>query len=169
MIRKILLGLLLSIGIAQAQTVTPAIPDISNLNCASLTNAAPSCSIDATNGANLTSGNIASARLSGAYSGITGLGTLASGAVPTTLLTGVVQTAQLSGANLTNASLIGGSFVGAKTTTTVVGSLPTCNSASLGTSYIVTDALLPVSLAIVGAGGAVVVRIFCNGTAWIVG
>lgn len=59
--------------------------------CADLSNGAALCS--STDAANLT-GTVASARLSGAYGGITGVGTLASGAVPTTLLTGALQAAQ---------------------------------------------------------------------------
>jgi len=49
-----------------------------------------------------------------------------------------------------------------------IGSLPTCNSAATGKMYFVTDALLPTSLAIVAAGGAVKIGVTCNGTNWIV-
>lgn len=52
--------------------------------------------------------------------------------------------------------------------TTVVGSLPTCNSGTKGAMYFVTDTLLPAALAIVAAGGAVQVGVTCNGTNWIV-
>ena len=56
-------------------------------------------------GANLTSipagqltGTVASARISGSYTGITGVGTLAAGSIPATLLTGTVASARISGA-----------------------------------------------------------------------
>ena len=55
-------------------------------------------------GANLTSipagqltGTVASARISGSYTGITGVGTLAAGSIPATLLTGTVASARISG------------------------------------------------------------------------
>lgn len=49
-----------------------------------------------------------------------------------------------------------------------IGALPTCNSASRGLRVHVTDALTPVALATIVAGGAAVVPVFCNGTVWIV-
>jgi hypothetical protein len=49
-----------------------------------------------------------------------------------------------------------------------VATLPTCNSAARGLMYIVTDALTPVALAAVSAGGAVVIGVTCNGTNWII-
>lgn len=52
--------------------------------------------------------------------------------------------------------------------TATVATLPTCNSAARGTMYIVTDALAPVALAAVAAGGVVVIGATCNGAAWIV-
>lgn len=52
--------------------------------------------------------------------------------------------------------------------TTTIGALPTCSAATRGRIYIVTDALLPVALATVAAGGAVVVAVTCNATNWIV-
>lgn len=51
---------------------------------------------------------------------------------------------------------------------TTVASLPSCTTALRGSLYIVTDSLLPVALATVAGGGAVVVPVVCNGTAWIV-
>lgn len=51
---------------------------------------------------------------------------------------------------------------------TTVAALPTCSAARQGQLYLVTDSLLPVALAIVAAGGAVVVPVVCNGTNWIV-
>jgi hypothetical protein len=64
-----------------------------------------------------------------------------------------------------------GSVIGCAAPTrpsTTVAGLPTCNSGAQGRMYFVTDALLPVALAIVGAGGAVKIGVTCNGTAWIV-
>lgn len=46
--------------------------------------------------------------------------------------------------------------------------LPTCNAGVKGTLYIVTDALAPAFGAIVAAGGAVNVLVYCNQTNWIV-
>lgn len=56
----------------------------------------------------------------------------------------------------------------AKVPVTTIGALPTCNAASEGSIYGVTDALTPVALATVVAGGAVHIGVYCNGTAWIV-
>lgn len=52
--------------------------------------------------------------------------------------------------------------------TATIATLPTCNSGSQGQMFIVTDALLPASLATVASGGAVKVGVMCNGTNWIV-
>jgi hypothetical protein len=46
---------------------------------------------------NITSGTLASARISGSYTGITGVGTLSAGSIPATLLTGTIASARLSG------------------------------------------------------------------------
>lgn len=51
---------------------------------------------------------------------------------------------------------------------TTVGALPACNSGTQGLRMIVTDALTPIALATVAAGGAVVIGVTCNGSAWIV-
>jgi hypothetical protein len=51
---------------------------------------------------------------------------------------------------------------------TTVGMLGTCNGGVEGVIKGVTDALIPAALAIVGAGGAVHVLVYCNGTNWIV-
>jgi hypothetical protein len=45
----------------------------------------------------LLTGIVASAQLSGSYTGITGVGTLAAGSIPATLLTGIVADARISG------------------------------------------------------------------------
>ena len=49
-----------------------------------------------------------------------------------------------------------------------VASLPTCNTSAAGQQAYVTNALSPTFLATVASGGAVVVPVFCNGSAWIV-
>jgi hypothetical protein len=51
---------------------------------------------------------------------------------------------------------------------TTVGALAACSGGNKGTIVMVTDALLPVALAGVAAGGAVNVGVMCNGTIWIV-
>lgn len=59
-----------------------------------------------------------------------------------------------------------------KLSTATVGAggsqLPACNAGARGTSYIVTDALLPAALATVVGGGVVVVNVTCDGTNWTV-
>ena len=55
-----------------------------------------------------------------------------------------------------------------QTSVVAVASLGTCNAAAEGSRWGVTDALAPVSLAIVAGGGAVRVATYCNGTNWIV-
>lgn len=55
----------------------------------------------------------------------------------------------------------------APTQTTVAG-LPAAGSTQLGLIYLVTDALTPVTLSAVVAGGAVKILVFNNGAAWIV-
>lgn len=52
---------------------------------------------------------------------------------------------------------------------TTVSALPTCNTATKGTEYIVTDALLPNFLVAVAGSDAVVTKVGCDGTNWIVG
>lgn len=49
---------------------------------------------------------------------------------------------------------------------TAIGSLPTCNGGSEGSMRGVNDALLPAALAVVAAGGAVHVPVYCDGTNW---
>ena len=49
-----------------------------------------------------------------------------------------------------------------------VAGVPTCNAAAEGLMRGVTDALAPVSLALVAGGGTVHVKVYCNGSQWIV-
>jgi len=51
----------------------------------------------ATNATNLTSGTVPSARISGSYTGITGVGTLSAGSIPGSLISSVVSTAATGG------------------------------------------------------------------------
>lgn len=51
---------------------------------------------------------------------------------------------------------------------TTVGALPTCNAGIKGQMQMVTDALTPVILTAVSAGGAVSIGVTCNGSVWIV-
>lgn len=55
---------------------------------------------------------------------------------------------------------------GAVLKSTVVASLPTCDTAEEGTLYYVTDATSPTYNGTLTGGGSVVVPAFCNGSAW---
>lgn len=70
----------------------------------------------------------------------------------------------------TSIKITGGKIVMGVPTRPVVtvSGLPACGAGTQGAMYLVTDALAPVALAIVGAGGAVKVGVICNGTNWIV-
>lgn len=84
------------------------------LNCAALSNGAASCSTDATNAANISSGTLPSSRISGSYTGLTGTGTLTAGAtgagftiaLGSSTITGVVPAAN-GGAGTINGALKG--------------------------------------------------------------
>jgi hypothetical protein len=52
---------------------------------------------------------------------------------------------------------------------TTVAALPAASAANKGERRHVTDALAPVFLATVAAGGAIVTPVFSNGTVWVVG
>ncbi len=56
-----------------------------------------------------------------------------------------------------------------KAPSTLTANLPTCNTATTGWVYAVTDALLPSIGGVVVGGGAITVLVRCNGTSWLVG
>ena len=60
---------------------------VPSMNCAQIVGSATSCGTDATNASNIASGTLPTGRLAGSYTGITGVGTLAAGSVPVSLLT----------------------------------------------------------------------------------
>ena len=49
-----------------------------------------------------------------------------------------------------------------------VSGIPACAAGTQGQMFIVTDALTPVALAVVVAGGSAKTGVLCNGTNWIV-
>jgi hypothetical protein len=55
-----------------------------------------------------------------------------------------------------------------KRAVSTVSGLPSCTSGIKGQMNMVTDALAPVALATVAAGGAVSIGVTCNGTNWII-
>jgi len=64
-------------------------------------------------------------------------------------------------------SIVGG--VSSNSVMYTVATLPNASLLGTGTSAFVTDALTPVVLSTVVGGGAAIVRVFSNGTNWIVG
>jgi hypothetical protein len=63
-------------------------------------------SLTALNASNLSSGTVPSARISGSYTGITGVGTLTVGAIPASLLTGTTLPASIVTSSLTSVGTI---------------------------------------------------------------
>ena len=51
----------------------------------------------------------------------------------------------------------------------LVAGLPACSATNLGQVYVVTNALTPTILVAVVGGGAVVILVHCNGTAFVAG
>lgn len=80
----------------------------------------------------ITSGTLASARISGSYTGITGVGTLSAGSIPATLLTGTVASARISG------SYTGITAVGTLTGLSVSSTTSGTNYTASSNNYFVT-------------------------------
>jgi microcystin-dependent protein len=70
----------------------------------SITGLAASATTDTTSATNITSGTLPSARLSGSYTGITGLGTITAGSIATTYITGLAASATTDTTNAGNIS-----------------------------------------------------------------
>jgi hypothetical protein len=89
------------------------------------------------NATNLSSGTVAPPRISGSYTGITGVGTLSSGSIPATLLTDTIASARISGSytGITGVgTLSAGSIpVSLLTGTTLPSSIVTSSLTSVGT------------------------------------
>jgi hypothetical protein len=99
---------------------------IVSLPSTKITGLAASATTDTTSATNITSGTLPSGRLSGSYTGITGVGTLAAGSIPTGLITGLATSATTDTTNASNISsgtLPGARLSGSYTGITGVGTL----------------------------------------------
>jgi hypothetical protein len=86
------------------------------------------------NASNLSSGTVPAARLSGSYTGITGVGTLAAGSVPSSLVSGLASSATTdttSATNISSGTLPSARLSGSYTGITGVGTLTSGSLASL--------------------------------------
>jgi hypothetical protein len=88
----------------------------------------------ASNADNLSSGTVPSARISGSYTGITGIGTLTTGSVPNSLVSGLASSATtnaLNASNISSGTLPSARISGSYTGITGVGTLTSGSVASL--------------------------------------
>lgn len=147
-----ILGILLAavIGSAFAQSAFTVSPAATAPTCAGdLTGTFPNCNVAKINGS--TPSTVAT---SGSAADLTG--TLAAARMPA-----------YSGDCTSSAGAAALSCIPKRAVSTVAG-LPSCTAGIRGQMNMVTDALLPVALATVAAGGAVVIGVTCNGVAWVV-
>jgi hypothetical protein len=94
-------------GFTMAGDCTFAEPSITCLKTGGVSFAA-SATTDTTVASNIASGTLPSGRLSGSYTGITGVGTLTAGSIPTSLLTGTVATARLGSGTASSTTYLRG-------------------------------------------------------------
>ena len=92
----------------------------------SITGLATSATTDTTSAANISSGTLPSGRLSGSYTGITGVGTLSAGSIPTSLISGLATSATTDttqAGNISGGTLPGARLSGSYTGITGIGTL----------------------------------------------
>lgn len=100
--------------------------DVPTLPSTQISGLVASATTDTTNAANITSGTLATSRVAGSYTGITGIGTLTAGSVPVSLVSGLAASATTdttNAANISSGTLATARIAGAYTGITSVGTL----------------------------------------------